>query len=407
MRVLVQADGGSRGNPGPAGYGAVVLDADTGATLAERKAAIGITTNNVAEYQGLIAGLSAARELGASEVEVQLDSKLVVEQMSGRWQVKHASMRPLARQAAELAAGFARIRFEWIPRARNSHADRLANEAMDAAAAPVAAGGLNPPGPAHKPADSVREPADSVREPADPAGEPVDSVGQAPAQAATNNLGAWVPPQSVPTRLLLVRHGVTEYSVAKRFAGRSDLELTEAGREQARRAAGRVAGLGPVDVLISSPLRRTRQTAEQLADRLELPVLIEDGLVETDFGDWDGYTYAEVSQKWPAELQRWLADPSVAPPSGESFETVTRRVRRARDRILAQHGGKTVVVVSHVSPIKILVRLALDAPASALQRMFLDPASISVIDYYADGPVSLRSFNDTAHLATPPDISGG
>ena len=379
MRVLVQADGGSRGNPGPAGYGAVVLDADTGATLAERKAAIGIDTNNVAEYQGLIAGLAAARELGATDVEVQMDSKLVVEQMSGRWQVKHPSMRPLARQAAELAAGFDRIRFEWIPRARNSHADRLANEAMDAAAMPAA------------PVGSAREPVGSAR------AEPVQE------QLPANNLGAWVPPQAVPTRLLLVRHGVTEYSVAKRFAGRSDLELTEAGREQARRAAGRVAELGPVDVLISSPLRRTRQTADQLADQLELPVLIEDGMVETDFGDWDGYTYAEVSQKWPAELQRWLADPSVAPPSGESFETVTRRVRRARDRILAQHGGKTVVVVSHVSPIKTLVRLALDAPASALQRMFLEPASISVIDYYADGPVSLRSFNDTAHLGALAD----
>ncbi|HEX8305350.1 MAG TPA: bifunctional RNase H/acid phosphatase [Jatrophihabitans sp.] len=379
MRVLVQADGGSRGNPGPAGYGAVVLDADTGATLAERKAAIGIDTNNVAEYQGLIAGLAAARELGATDVDVQMDSKLVVEQMSGRWQVKHPSMRPLARQAAELAAGFDRIRFEWIPRARNGHADRLANEAMDAAAMPAA------------PVGSAREPVGSAR------AEPVQE------QLPANNLGAWVPPQAVPTRLLLVRHGVTEYSVAKRFAGRSDLELTEAGREQARRAAGRVAELGPVDVLISSPLRRTRQTADQLADQLELPVLIEDGMVETDFGDWDGYTYAEVSQKWPAELQRWLADPSVAPPSGESFETVTRRVRQARDRILAQHGGKTVVVVSHVSPIKTLVRLALDAPASALQRMFLEPASISVIDYYADGPVSLRSFNDTAHLGALAD----
>jgi probable phosphoglycerate mutase len=378
LRVVVQADGGSRGNPGPAGYGAVVSDADTGATLAERKAAIGVDTNNVAEYRGLIAGLTAARELGASDVEVQLDSKLVIEQMSGRWQVKHPSMRPLARQAAELAAGFDRISYAWIPRARNSHADRLANEAMDAAAGQRAAAG------------DERMPVAQVSEPA--------RAAPAQQQVPVANNGAWVPPDTLRTRLLLVRHGVTEYSVAKRFAGRSDLELTEAGREQARRAAARVAELGPVDVVVSSPLRRTRQTAQQLADRLELPVLIEDGMVETDFGDWDGYTFAEVSQKWPAELQRWLDDPSVAPPSGESFETVTRRVRRARDRILAQHTGKTVAVVSHVSPIKILVRLALDAPPSALQRMFLGPASISVIDYYSDGPASLQSFNDTAHL---------
>jgi probable phosphoglycerate mutase len=302
-----------------------------------------------------------------------MDSKLVVEQMSGRWQVKHPSMRPLYRQAAELAAGFGRISYQWIPRAENSHADRLANEAMDAAAgrAPSAASQVAP-----VQGELATEP------------EPVPA----------NNNGAWLPPDAAPTRLLLVRHGVTEYSVAKRFAGRSDLELTATGLDQARLAAGRVAELGPVDAVISSPLRRTRQTAEQIADRLKLQVLVEDGMIETDFGDWDGYTFAEARQKWPAELQRWLDDPAVAPPSGESFETVTRRVRRARDRILSQHAGKTVVVVSHVSPIKILVRLALDAPAAALHRMFLAAASISVIDYYADGPVSLQSFNDTAHL---------
>jgi probable phosphoglycerate mutase len=384
--VVVQADGGSRGNPGPAGYGAVVLDADTGATLAERKAAIGVDTNNVAEYQGLIAGLTAAGELGASEVRVQLDSKLVIEQMSGRWQVKHPSMRPLARQAAELAAGFDRVSYEWIPRAENSHADRLANEAMDAAAKPG------------ERAEQVKgaKPVQSA-EPAKPT-EPAKLADGARERLPANNNGAWVPPQDTATRLLLVRHGVTKYSVAKKFAGRSDLELTDEGVEQARRAAGRIAELGPVDVLISSPLRRTRQTAQQIADRLELPVQVEDGVIETDFGDWDGYTFEEVRQRWPAELQRWLEDPAVAPPAGESFETVTRRVRRARDRILAQHAGKTVVVVSHVSPIKTLVRLALDAPVSAMRQMFLAPASVSVIEYYADGPVSLQSFNDTAHL---------
>ena len=396
----MQADGGSRGNPGPAGYGAVVLDADTGAVLAERKAAIGIDTNNVAEYHGLIAGLAAARELGARDVEVRMDSKLVVEQMSGRWQVKHPSMRPLARQAAELAAGFDRISFGWIPRAQNSHADRLANEAMDAAAAASDAARAELASAIAVQANLASAIATQAKpSQGELAEEPAERLEPPQEQLPANNLGAWLPPETARTRFLLVRHGVTEYSVAKRFAGRSDLELTDAGREQARRTAERVAELGPVDVLISSPLRRTRQTAQHLADRLGLPVLVEDGMIETDFGDWDGYTYAEVSQKWPMELQRWLTDPSVAPPSGESFEAVTRRVRRARDRILAQHAGKTVAVVSHVTPIKTLVRLALDAPALALQRMYLGAASICVIDYYADGPVSLQSFNDTAHLA--------
>ena len=380
--MVVQADGGSRGNPGPAGYGAVVLDASSGATLAERKAAIGVATNNVAEYQGLIAGLAAAAELGATEVQVQLDSKLVIEQLAGRWRVKHESMRPLHRQATELAAGFEQVSYEWIPRARNSHADRLANEAMDAGAAAP---------------DAVPAPGRSGRHAGDQPerGEPAEVVQQELPAATT---GSWLPPHTVPTRLLLVRHGVTAYSVDHRFAGRSDLELTPDGQRQARLAAGRIAQLGPVDVLISSPLRRTRQSAQPIADLLGLQVVLADGMVEADFGDWDGYTYDEVRRRWPAELDRWQADPAVAPPSGESFEAVTRRVRRARDRILAEHAGRTVVVVSHVSPIKILVRLALEAPASALYRMFLAPASICAIDYYADGPVSLQSFNDTAHL---------
>ena len=134
MKVIVEADGGSRGNPGPAGYGAVVWTADRNTVLAERKQAIGRATNNVAEYSGLIAGLEEAAKLGASEVDVNMDSKLVVEQMSGRWKVKHPDMAPLHQQATALSTRFERITYTWIPRAKNSHADRLANEAMDAAA---------------------------------------------------------------------------------------------------------------------------------------------------------------------------------------------------------------------------------------------------------------------------------
>ncbi len=131
MKLIVEADGGSRGNPGPAGYGAVVLDADTEEVLAERAEGLGISTNNVAEYQGLIAGLRAAIELGATEVEVRMDSKLVVEQMSGRWQVKHPAMKPLALEAGGLVRELGSVRFGWVPRVRNSRADALANRAMD------------------------------------------------------------------------------------------------------------------------------------------------------------------------------------------------------------------------------------------------------------------------------------
>ena len=141
MKVVVEADGGSRGNPGPAGYGAVVLDADGETVLAEVFDGLGTATNNVAEYRGLIAGLEAAAGLGATEVDVRMDSKLVVEQMSGRWKVKHPSMQPLAEQARELIAGFDDVDFEWIPRASNARADALANKAMDGGSNPSAVGG--------------------------------------------------------------------------------------------------------------------------------------------------------------------------------------------------------------------------------------------------------------------------
>lgn len=131
-KAVMEADGGSRGNPGPAGYGALVRDLDSGEILLERNGFLGVTTNNVAEYSGLIAGLEAATELGVRELEVRMDSKLVVEQMAGRWRVKHENLRPLAVKAQKLARGFAAISYHWIPRARNADADRLANEAMDA-----------------------------------------------------------------------------------------------------------------------------------------------------------------------------------------------------------------------------------------------------------------------------------
>lgn len=133
-RLVVEADGGSRGNPGPAGFGAVVRDAETGEVLDEVAAAIGTATNNVAEYSGLVAGLRAVAAIDpAATVEVRMDSKLVVEQMSGRWKVKHEEMRRLAREAAQvLPAG--QVTYTWVPRERNTAADRLANAAMDAAA---------------------------------------------------------------------------------------------------------------------------------------------------------------------------------------------------------------------------------------------------------------------------------
>lgn len=386
-RLVVEADGGSRGNPGPAGYGAVVRDAVTGEVLAERAAGIGRATNNVAEYGGLIAGLTAAAELDPAEVEVRMDSKLVVEQMSGRWQVKHPAMKPLAREAADLVARLPRVRFSWIPRLQNGHADRLANEAMDAAARGEVwrVGGDSGPADAADAWLAEHEPTASL-------------AGTAP--AAPNRLHGWSDPTAPPTTTLLLRHGQTPLSVEKRFSGTGDPALTEVGVAQAAAAAARLAGCGATAV-VASPLARARRTAELVAGALGLDVAVEPGLRETDFGDWEGYTFAEVKQKWPRELDAWLADTGVAPPFGESFDATATRVRQARDRVLASYGGQTVVLVSHVTPIKTLLRFALDAPPSALYRMHLDLASVSEVQWFADGPAVVRSLNDTGHLPEP------
>ncbi|MGW3958697.1 bifunctional RNase H/acid phosphatase [Amycolatopsis sp. NPDC005003] len=383
--VIVEADGGSRGNPGPAGYGAVVKDSD-GQVLAERKESLGVVTNNVAEYQGLIAGLAAAAELGASTVDVRMDSKLVVEQMSGRWKIKHPDMQPLAERAKELAAGFSRVKYEWIPRAQNSHADRLANEAMDAATGKPAAG---------RPGTAA-------------AADRATTLPKLPTRKPDRAAVAWTGAKGTPTRLLLLRHGQTEMSALRRYSGRGDVPLTELGRTQAAAAAKRLAGMdglvgsgvaGAAVPIISSPLTRTKQTAQAVADALGGRVETHPGLIETDFGAWEGLTFAEAADRDPELHRSWLGDSSVPPPGGESFDVVHRRVRKVRDELIAEHGGRTLVLVSHVTPIKTLLRMGLDAGPQLLFRLHLDLASLSIVEFYPDGNASVRLVNDTSHLA--------
>ena len=362
MKVIVECDGGSRGNPGPAGFGCVVWSADHGTLLAEHKQAIGITTNNVAEYRALIAGLEEARRLGADEVAVAADSKLIIEQMSGRWKVKHPDMAELHQQARALASTFDAVTYEWIPRERNAHADRLANEAMDAAAG----GGA--------------------------------TIADPPAGAVAVPPATWTGNQGAPTRMLLLRHGQTELSQQRRYSGRGNPELTETGRAQADAAARYLAGRGGVEAVVTSPLQRSYDTAAAAAKALGLEVRVDDDLIETDFGAWEGLTFREAAERDPDLHLQWLRNTSLRPPGGESFDDVQQRVQRARDRIIAEHGGGTVLVVSHVTPIKTMLRLALDAGTSILQRLHLDLASLSIAEFYPDGNASVRLVNQTSYL---------
>ncbi|MEU9138395.1 bifunctional RNase H/acid phosphatase [Streptomyces sp. NPDC048404] len=556
---IVEADGGSRGNPGPAGYGSVVIDAATGETLAERAEYIGVATNNVAEYRGLVAGLEAARDLDASaRVRVRMDSKLVVEQMSGRWKIKHPDMKPLAARAARILPA-SQVTYEWMPRERNKHADRLANEAMDAgkrgeawspsastaelnaratrSAAPESTG---PPGDATAGAAKARaalaETRTTVRpgelagpdvpevprkgrgerraqpmstgggpaatggtpfsggeaagpdvpevprkgrgerraqpmstgsgpaatggtpspggeaaipavgaEPRDGRGEPRaqpaeggarptatgptpsrDEAGKAAAgqgdagraekagddQRAARNVAAtptttpaagWSAPPDMgaPATFVLLRHGETPLTPQKRFSGSggSDPSLSDVGREQAERVAAALAARGTIQAIVASPLARTRETAGAVAARLGLDVVIEDGLRETDFGAWEGLTFGEVRERHPEDLNTWLASPEAEPTGGgESFAATAHRMAATRDKLIAAYAGRTVLLVTHVTPIKTLVRLALGAPPESLFRMELSAASLSAVAYYGDGNASVRLFNDTSHL---------
>ncbi|MFF8870896.1 bifunctional RNase H/acid phosphatase [Streptomyces massasporeus] len=515
---IVEADGGSRGNPGPAGYGAVVSDAATGETLRETAEYIGVATNNVAEYRGLLAGLRAAHALDPeATVHVRMDSKLVIEQMSGRWKIKHPDMKPLAAQAARIFPP-GRVTYEWIPRAQNKHADRLANEAMDAgargerwsetdstaeldtAAGAAGAGGAGargtgaadpaePPGDAAAGAARVRGALAEGRAAAAAAGSGPDAArastesgrsvsagaasgsagsatddadaraaravegaratqadaegdsraakadtdGRADARAAkadTDARGAkadagtraaqaakagadtraattvaapgWAPADiCAPATFVLLRHGETPLTPQKRFSGSggSDPSLSDTGREQAERAAAMLARRGTIQAVVSSPLARTRETAGIVAARLGLDVSIDDGLRETDFGAWEGLTFAEVRERHPDDLNAWLASPDAEPTGGgESFAATAARLAATRDKLVAAHAGRTVLLVTHVTPIKTLVRLALGAPPESLFRMELSAASLSVVAYYADGNASVRLLNDTSYL---------
>jgi broad specificity phosphatase PhoE len=199
-----------------------------------------------------------------------------------------------------------------------------------------------------------------------------------------------------PTRLLLLRHGQTALSLERRYSGRGDPELTPLGHAQAAAAAARLAG-EPVAAVLTSPLRRAHQTAVAVAEATSAPLAAHDGLVEADFGTWEGLSFAEARDRDPELHDRWLGSHDVAPPGGESFAEVRERVLAALDAVVAAHPARTVVLVTHVTPIKAILRHALAAGPELLQRLHLDLASLSEVRIYPDGGTSVHLVNDTSH----------
>lgn len=151
--------------------------------------------------------------------------------------------------------------------------------------------------------------------------------------------------------------------------------------------------------VVTSPLSRCVDTAAAIASAIgEPPVVTEPDLIECDFGQWEGMTFPEVRHGWPEQWRQWQASTAVAPPGGESLRQVTIRVRRAVAHLRAAYPGAAVVVVSHVWPLKIMLRDALAATDTFLNRLLLSPAGLSVLDSYPDGTVAVHSVNETCHL---------
>lgn len=379
--LIIEADGGSRGNPGIAGSGACVIDADTGEVILEISKFIGTATNNVAEYLALVAGLEGAYSLNQdARVLVRMDSKLVIEQMAGRWKIKHPDMQQLGARVQKLVAG-KQVRWQWIPREENSRADALANKAMD-----------------EQSDDLVSATQDGPRASVVEFNQKLPSSVRAPG-GVTEPL----------TTVILVRHGRTHLTESKRISGRGGENpgLSDLGREDAHKVAKALAQIGnsgpwshlsPISSIVSSPIQRTLDTAHIISNELGLGVEVSDGIAEISFGDWDGHTNEEVISRWAEEFKSWQGSWSASPPNGESLEVFDSRVQDSRRAILAENAGKTVLVVSHVMPIRGFIRAGMDAGIAGYWRPQISPCSITIIRFWGDQAAEVMTLNATSHL---------
>jgi probable phosphoglycerate mutase len=180
-------------------------------------------------------------------------------------------------------------------------------------------------------------------------------------------------------------------------------ELNDLGREQARRLAQvlprflpelapeQAEGVAPV--LVASPMLRAAGTAQILGPALGVRAAIDQDWAELRFGDWEGLGYAEIARRWPEHYRAWCASPSLAPPGGESLDAVTERIGAALRRLTTGHPGATVIVVTHTAPIRAVLAAALEAGPAAFWRLRLDPASLSVVRFWADGGCEVAGVN--------------
>ncbi|MEK7949805.1 histidine phosphatase family protein [Luteolibacter soli] len=213
------------------------------------------------------------------------------------------------------------------------------------------------------------------------------------------------------TRIFLIRHGATVLTAEDRFAGSTDVELSDEGRTQVRRLAERLS-LIPVDAVYASPLGRTMETASILAAPHGSKVVARDGLKEISHGHWEQLTRREVEQAYPEEVTAWDRDPfTYAPPGGETGLEVTARALPALLDIVKNHQGKPVIVVSHKATIRLLLSSLLGFdPRRYRDNLDQDPAALNIVDFKDPVRARLMLFNDSSHYSESglaiPDIAG-
>lgn len=367
--IFVYADGASRGNPGPSSYGVAILDA-TGSLLASFGESLGEQTNNYAEYQGVIAALRYLIEnhQGAS-VTIRMDSKLVIEQLSGRWKIKHPQMRELAAEAAKLLRSF-EATLEWIPREKNSLADAAANQALDSGdftSNPVAKlelSGIQP--------KSFRAPRQVTE----------------------------------PTTIVVVRHGHTQHTEAGLISGSDgeDPALSELGFLEANQVAIAIKRLlstfelPELSSVFHSTQLRTTQTAKAISEAFNLPSTADSRLREIGFGTWEGISMEQVESIYPSEVASWRGSTSTAPLEGESLDELELRVLSCLGELIKNNQGKSVAIVSHMMPARSIAKMALGADTFAHWSLQFNPASVSIYRFFGQNFAEVFCLNACEHL---------
>lgn len=198
-------------------------------------------------------------------------------------------------------------------------------------------------------------------------------------------------------RLIMTRHGETEWNIERKTQGRTDTCLTENGIAQARAFASRIENM-PFDCVYTSPLVRARETARVVAEVRRVPIINDPALTEMCFGEWEGMTFSQIGELYPEQLELWSHSPNLCQiPGGEVFQALVERCEAFLKRVLERHEGFTVAAVSHSVPTKVIAALCLGVPMEKLHNIRVDNVSLTIIDFYA-GRAVVRVLNDTSHL---------